>query len=209
MVATTLYVEGGGDTKALHYECRKGFRMFLENAGAKGNLPRIVACGSREDAYYSFCDAIKNGEKAVLLVDSETPVNTQHQTGNPETWLPWEHLKQRDKWEKPKGAADTDCHLMVHCMESWFLADRDTLKVFFGQGFKPNVLPSESNPLENIAKATVYKTLKTATNKCKTKTPYDKGTHSFKLLERLDPDKVTRAAPWAKRFVSHLTNAKG
>ena len=204
-----LYVEGGGDTAALHNECRKGFRVFLENAGIKGNLPRIVACGSRADAYDSFCTALKNGDHAVLLVDSETPVSKQHQAGKPETWQPWEHLKQRDQWEKPFGASDDDCHLMVQCMESWFLADRAALEEFFGQGFKPSALPAESNSPESTDKVTVYAALKNATRACKTKKAYDKGTHSFKLLERLDPDNVTRTAPWAKRFVSHLTNTKG
>ena len=204
-----LYVEGGGDTAALHNECRKGFRVFLENAGIKGNQPRIVACGSRTDAYDSFCTALKNGDQAVLLVDSEAPVSKKHQAGKPETWQPWEHLKQRDQWEKPAGASDESCHLMVQVMESWFLADRATLEAFFGQGFKDNALPSETSPIEGIDKESVYAALKKATHACKTKKAYNKGTHSFKLLERLDPDKVIKASPWTKRFVSHLTNAKG
>ena len=45
-----LYVEGGGNGKALRVECRKGFAQFLAKAGLKGRMPRIRASGSRQDA---------------------------------------------------------------------------------------------------------------------------------------------------------------
>ena len=64
-----LYVEGGGDAAALKTACREGFAKFLGKAGLAGRMPRIVACGSRADAYDSFCTAIGNGEAAMLLVD--------------------------------------------------------------------------------------------------------------------------------------------
>ena len=64
-----LYVEGGGDSAALRTACRQGFTQFITNAGI-GQRPRVVACGSRRDAYDSYCTAVANGEDAVLLVDS-------------------------------------------------------------------------------------------------------------------------------------------
>ena len=63
-----LYVEGGGDSKVLQSECRRGFREFLEKAGLSGKMPSISACGGRRSAYEDYCTAIKNGEAAVLLV---------------------------------------------------------------------------------------------------------------------------------------------
>lgn len=200
-----LYVEGGGDTAALKTACREGFTTFVTKAGLK-NRPRIVACGSRRDAFDSFCTAIASGEEAILLVDSEDTVIAQNQQGQPDSWQPWTHLKARtgDGWDKPAGAADTQCHLMVQIMESWFLADRDTLKIFFGQGFKENALPAASNAIESIAKPQVYNALAQATSNCKTKAAYGKGEHSFKLLTKIDPAKVTLASPWAKRFVDEL-----
>ena len=80
----------------------------------------------------------------MLLVDSEAPMLAAAQPGDasqPEDrkrWQPWLHLKQRkgDDWDKPTGSEDLQCHLMVQCMEAWLLTDRETLKVFFGQGFK-------------------------------------------------------------------------
>lgn len=200
-----LYVEGGGDTAALKTACREGFTTFVTKAGLK-NRPRIVACGSRRDAFDSFCTAIASGEEAMLLVDSEEAVNAQHQQGQPDTWKPWAHLKARvgDGWDKPAGTADAQCHLMVQVMESWFLADRDTLKAFFGQGFKENVLPAVGNTIEGIAKPQIYSALAQATNTCKTKSAYGKGEHSFKLLTKIDSAKITQASPWAKRFVDEL-----
>ncbi|KIX33649.1 hypothetical protein SY87_33350 [Burkholderia pseudomallei] len=205
-----LYVEGGGDTAALKTACREGFTTFITKAGL-GKRPRIVACGSRRDAFDSFCTAIASGEEAFLLVDSEEAVNEQHQQGQPNTWQPWAHLKARqgDGWDKPKGTVDTDCHLMVQIMESWFLADRDTLKAFFGQGFKDNALPAANNAIEGVAKQQVYHALAQATNNCKTKATYGKGEHSFKLLTMIDPAKIIQASPWANRFVDELRKKMG
>lgn len=200
-----LYVEGGGDTAALKTACREGFTTFVTKAGLK-NRPRIVACGSRRDAFDSFCTAIASGDEAILLVDSEAAVIVQNQQGQPDSWQPWAHLKTRagDGWDKPAGTTDTQCHLMVQVMESWFLADREALKAFFGQGFRENVLPAASNAIEAIAKQQVYNALAQATSNCKTKAAYGKGEHSFKLLTKIDPAKVTQASPWAKRFVDEL-----
>ena len=202
-----LYVEGGGDAAALKTACREGFTSFLEKAGLKGHMPRVVACGGRQDAFESYCTAVQNGDDAVLLVDSEAPVLGQHQQGaDPTTWQPWQHLKLRqgDGWEKPVAGVDTDCHLMVQCMESWFLADRATLKKFFGQGFKEGSLPAVGNAVETVPKDHVYQTLASATKDCKTKAQYGKGEHSFKLLALVNPATVTAASPWADRLVVQM-----
>jgi len=202
----TLFVEGGGDSSALQIECRKGFREFLEKAGFKGKMPSITACGGRAFAYKDYCTAIANGESSVLLVDSEATVAEACQQGIPTTWLPWEHLKQRqgDGWDKPEGGQDTDCHLMVQIMESWFLADRDILISFFNNGFKEGQLPAISRPIESLPKADVYAALQKATADCKTKVPYGKGEHSFKILAKIDPNKVIASSSWARRFVDEL-----
>ncbi|MBF0632517.1 MAG: DUF4276 family protein [Magnetococcales bacterium] len=206
------YVEGGGDTAALKAACREGFSTFITHAGLNMR-PRVVACGSRKDAYESFCTAISHGEDAMLLVDSEESVAAEYQSDSakPETWLPWQHLKQRkgDGWEKPNGSLDTDCHLMVQVMESWFLADRDVLKEFFGQGFKSHLLPAAANAIEGVLKPQIYDGLDKASGNCKTKAPYGKGEHSFKLLAIIDPGKISAASPWARRFLDELKKKMG
>ena len=198
-----LYVEGGGDSSTLKTACRAGFSEFLRKAGLRGYLPRIVACGSRTNAFDSFCTAVAAGEEALLLVDSESAVGADCQRGGAEEWRPWRHLRDRqgDQWERPPRAREQDCHLMVQCMEAWFLADRETLRAFFGPGLNLKALPVAQNPLETMAKERIYEALADATRNCTTKAQYGKGEHSFKLLRLIAPDKVMAASPWARRFV--------
>ena len=198
-----LYVEGGGDSKLLRTACREGFSTFLKRAGLVGHLPRIVACGGRRQAYEDFCTALKQGtHAAMLLVDSENPVAGQS---------PWEHLFEQtgDSWKAPPNATDDDCHLVVQCMESWFLTDHETLGAFFGQGFSAAKLPHPSKNIETLTKASVYQALADSTHACKTKAPYGKGEHSFKLLARIDPHRVIAGSPWASRFVANLKTKMG
>ncbi len=209
MVAITVFVEGGGDTNDLRTACRRAFKTFLTEAGVTG--PHTInARGSRGKAYESFCIAVAQGASALLLVDSEALVSAAHQPGEDKSqWKPWEHLRQRDKWSKPEGATDKDCHLMVVCMESWLIADRQRLQAFFGQGLKPNALPKQSRSIEGIDKQALYKSLKTATAHCKTKAEYGKGEHSFQLLRLIDPAKVTVASGWAERLIDELKRGLG
>jgi len=193
-----VFIEGGGDSDTLHGELRRGFSKFFANAGCAGKMPRIVACGGREQTYDRFKTAINKGEQAILLVDSEAHVSSES---------PWEHFQMREgdkHWTKPQGSSDDDAHLMVCCMESWFLADREALKTYFGQGFNENALPHENNAIESISKQTVIDGLKSATKQCKTKMPYAKGEHSFALIGRIDPQKVKAASPWAKKLLDKL-----
>lgn len=207
-----LYVEGGGDSPLLKTACRQGFAEFLGKAGLTGKMPRVVAGGSRNSTYDMFCTSIRVGEPALLLVDSETPVVSDAQQGevadaaHRANWKPWVHLKQRlgDGWDMPAGSDETHCHLMVQCMESWLLADTSALEGFFKQGFKATALPAASRPLEALDKGLIYRSLAQATGDCKTKAPYGKGEHSFKLLALIDPAKVFSASPWAQRFIETL-----
>ena len=188
-------MEGGGDSKTLKTACRKGFRSFLDKAGLTGRLPRIVAGGSRQNAYDSFKTAHDQGNGTVLLlVDAEGPVAADG------SWL---HLQARDGWDRPDGATDEQCHLMVEVMESWLLADREALEAFYGQGYRSNALPQRQN-VEEVPKDDVRDGLARATRNS-TKGRYHKGTHSFKMLEKLDPAKVRDASPYADRFISTLS----
>lgn len=206
MVDVRLYVEGGGDTNSLRTACRQGFSDFLKKAGLAGHMPRIVACGSRQNAYDDFCTALKNGETAILLVDSEESVAL---TTPP--FQPWIHLQNRvgDKWVKPQNATNQQCHLMVECMEAWFLADKEALRVFFGSGFKEAALPNVGGSIEKIRKQDIYAALAIATSDCKTKEKYGKGEHSFKILSLIDPAKVVDKSAWAKNFIDEIKVTMG
>lgn len=194
MVTTKVYVEGGGDSKALRTECRRGFKEFLSKAGLAGRLPRVVACGGRQNAFDSFCTAAAcDVDVALLLVDAEGPVTASG---------PWKHLRSRDGWVKPRDAIDDQCHLMVECMEAWFLTDRPALEHFYGQSFRPQALPANPN-VEQVSKSDLLRDLKKATRDTQ-KGEYDKGSHSFPILAALNPEKVEGAAPYGKRFLRAL-----
>lgn len=196
-----IYVEGGGNSKALKSRCREGFSKFLAKAGFEGRMPRIVACGSRNKAFGDFCtalDAASFEKFFLLLVDSEGPITSG--------CSPWTHLKNRsgDNWDKPSAANDDHVHLMVQCMEAWFLADKDTLKKFYGAGFNIRALPANPN-IEMISKCDIFSGLESATTRT-SKGRYNKGENSYILLGMInpDPDLVKSQMPYAQRFFDTL-----
>lgn len=189
-----IYVEGGGDRAALRSECRRGFSEFFRHAGVAEGRFRVTACGSREQAFRDFRIALANGQSALLLVDSEGPVTVDSV---------WDHLGARDNWAQPPGATEAHVHLMVQCMESWFLADRQTLARFFGKGFKIKALPGAESDVERISKADVFAGLESATKACKAR--YGKGANSFKILALIDPVRVSGGAPFARRLLDQLS----
>lgn len=191
-----VYVEGGGQgRKALRTECRQAFSEFFRKAGLSGRMPRVVACGGRQDAYEDFCHAHEGAaeDHPFLLVDSEGPVTDSD---------PWSHLKRSDGWDRPHGAPDGSAHLMVQCMESWFYADKESLAGFFGRGFNRNVLSDAKT--EDIPKADVENGLRSATRGSR-KGTYRKGVHSFAILRELDAAKVCAASPHAMRLIDALS----
>lgn len=202
-MSLTLYVEGGGH-RLLNAELRKGFQSFITAAGIQ-QRPAVVASGSRKAAYDDFCIALTEGKRAMLLVDAEAAMAPAHQQGPATKWQPWAHLHGRDGWSRPPSATDLDCHLMVECMENWFLADPAMLANFFGHGFAANALPAPGGGgVERFSKAQTLQALKAATRTCQPKGAYGKGSHSFKLLALLSPRALLPQAPWADRFIQAL-----
>ncbi len=163
-------------------------------------MPRVVASGSRTQAFEDFRTALLRAtqdEFVCLLVDSEDPVE--------ENTSPWVFLKvrQSDRWEPPAGAVDENAHLMVQCMEAWFLADSAALERFFAEGFRRNALPSRAD-VEKIPKRDVIAAIEAATCDCTPKGRYRKGRHSFEVLAPLDPVIVARASRYARRLFETL-----
>ncbi len=192
-----IYVEGGGDSKDLKTRCREGFSSFFRKAGLAGHMPRIIACGGRQQAFERFCVALKSnteGEFVVLLVDSEDPVADGAK--------PWQHLAGRDRWERPSNAMDEHAHFMVQCMEAWFLADADGLADYYGRGFNRNALPGRRE-IDEVPKEHVLRGLQNATRRC-AKGEYGKGRHSFGILGRIHPTRVIDASPYARRLIETL-----
>ena len=91
---------------------------------------------------------------------------------------------------------------MVQVMESWFLADKEALTAFYGHNFRQRALP-QRHDIEKVPKQDVFNGLKNAT-KGTGKRRYNKGSHSFAILAKIDPEKVMAASPYARRLVTTL-----
>lgn len=193
-----IYVEGGGKNKALVSECRRGFKEFLEKAGCPDNSIRIIARGARSEAFKSYKIALESasGSFPLLLVDSEAPIDPSR-----ELW-PQMGPNLHGNWRNVPGIEEEQLHLMVQCMESWFLADRDALASYFRKGFVTNVLPQNPN-VEAVDKSDVLEGLRKA-SRATAKGAYAKGRDSFRILASLDPSKVRGAARHADRLVKTL-----
>lgn len=199
MVNVKIYVEGGGERNGLRTECRRGYSQFLEKAGLKGHMPKIIACGTRRHAYDDFCTALKaaKGDCIILLVDSEDPI----QPGSNK----WNHVKNRDGWNCPNGAIEENIHFMVQCLEAWFMADKETLAKFYGDGFAANSL-SANLDIQAIPKQQLFSSLDQATKDSNSKGKYHKGNHAFAILALISPDKVARSSPYAAGFIDTVKN---
>ena len=186
-----IYLEGGGDSKAGKIACQKGFRTLLEKCGLKRRMPRLIACGSRNSAYDNFKAAHENDaatDYIALLVDSEDTVADLNAT--------WNHLRQRDSWTRPAGANDEQVLLMTTCMETWIVADRDTLAAHYGPCLQPSALPPTDN-LESRRRDDIQRSLERATRSCTA--PYAKGPQSFAILGRLNPNTLAPLLPGFRR----------
>jgi len=195
-VSAHLSIEGGGDSKELQIRCRQGFRRLLEKVGFRERMPRLNSCGGRQSAFDDF--KLKHARRkasdyVALLVDSEDPLHDIEKT--------WEHLKRRDHWSPPAGAADDQVLFMTTCMETWIAADRDALKAHYGHKLQENMLPPLHN-LENRDRHDVHDRLARASRNCSN--AYSKGKRSFEVLAKLDPDVLKPLLPSFARVVRIL-----
>ena len=188
-MSATIYIEGasvGPDSKYLQIRCREGFHKLF----AKCNFPRqpaLKAGGSRQNTYKLFSTAHKHAAAAdyvAMLVDSEVPIDNIEQT--------WDHLKQRDNWNKPANSADEQVLLMTTCMESWIASDRQALRNHYGANLQENALP-DLQGMESRDRHAVQDALVHATRNCKN--AYAKGKRSFEILEQLRPEELRRHLP--------------
>lgn len=155
-------------------------------------LLRLPRCGSRQSAYDDFKTALANAqpdEYPILLVDSEALV----------TCTPWEHLQVRDGWAKPTDADNDQAQMMVQCMETWCVADRNALIRFFGQKFNANALPPDTK-LEIRSKDDILQALVSATRSCGNNRKYEKGKRSFELVGELDAQTLRNRLPHFNRL---------
>ena len=197
-----LYLEGGGDGSESKAAIRQGFGQFLDPlrqlARARRIRWQVVACGGRNAAFDMFKTAlgIHRGAFNILLVDAEGPVSQ----------TPWTHLLTRDGWARPT-AGDEQCHLMVQCVEAWLVADRETLREFYGQGFNEHALPANIN-VEAVDRRDLESGLARAT-KDTSKGRYHKIHHCSLLLAQLKTTIVRSKATYCDRLFTTLASHMG
>ena len=202
LVKVTIYVEGGGDSKYLHIKCREEFSKLIRKCGFQGRMPEVKAGGSRENTFTMFQTAHSDrGRYAILLVDSEDRVSGADFA--PDSSIGWDHLLIRDHWIRPIDTNNNQAQMMTTCMESWIMADHNTLRIFYGsQLHDSSLLPTLE--LERKFRHDVQRKLKDATVDCSN--GYKKGEHSFKLLGSLDPSTLNRHLNHFRRFRQTLDN---
>ncbi|MBI5154151.1 DUF4276 family protein [Candidatus Poribacteria bacterium] len=186
----TLFIEGGGNTDAVKRQCREAFTELFKKARFEGAMPRVVACGSRAQAYKDFVRAVSTrgeGEIAVLLIGSESPV--QKGAGK------WAHLAtgKQDQWSQPNGTSEDDVFLMVQLMETWLLADPSAWKQVLGADFNESKVPDWPD-MEAIGKEKILSTISAATS------GYTKGAISWRVLAHVKPAELETRLPHAADF---------
>ena len=197
MVKARIFIEGGSPGETSDAIFKRSWQKFFTAAGLTGHMPGVVRGTSRDETFDKFKDALsrqnprkKGLEMLLLLVDSEGLVRDGHSA--------WQHLNERDNWQRPPDVQDDSAFLMVQFMETWFLADRDALRTVFKQDFNENPF-REWPDLEAVPKDTALAALRRATNG-----RYRKGEVSFRILSETNPERVAAACPHAKDLLDYL-----
>lgn len=175
-----IYYEGAPQLK-------EGFRIFFGKLVLQDYYRlcrvRFVAGTGRADTIHDFQDACQSHPSSwsVLLIDSEGPDDGQ--------------LFARLKLP---AAQKKSVFWMVQLMESWFLADVQALKEYYGKGLRETHLRVKRG-VEQIPKKDVIKWLENATKTIQ-KGKYDKTADAPRLLALIDPPLVREACPNCQRI---------
>ena len=197
MSGVAIYMEGGGNKANGRAALRQGMDAFLdplkEAARAKEIHWKLICCGSRNEAFRGFRNALRSGDDGivVLLVDSEGLVQA----------APRAHLHARDGWDL-NDVDDRYVHLMVQMMEAWIVADVDTLRGYYGERFNQGALP-RATELERVGKQDIENSLQRATERTQ-KGRYRKIAHASDLLKQIDPETVKARCPHCRRLFDEL-----
>ena len=105
---------------------------------------------------------------------------------------PWAHLNERDGWSKPAEADDEQVLLMVTCMETWIVTDRDTLQNHYGSELQDTMLPA-LHDMERRSRSSIQDAILRATQNCTN--AYKKGKRSFEVVGKLDPNALQEHLP--------------
>jgi hypothetical protein len=193
-VSRRIFIEGGAPGQPgsadFNANCREAFGRFFEAAGVPPGRFRVQMCGGRSATakeYSHFSTA-----NDLLLLDSEEPLQVND---------PWKHLadRQGDKIVRPVGRKPHHCHLMVTCIECWFLADQKLLDSRFGR------IRAEARNVELVSRQEAKTRLDEGRRKASGgKLGYLKGKDQVPSLKTLNPVEVQRKSAQARRLIEEL-----
>ncbi len=183
-----LYIEGGSSNKAqTKASLRQGFSVFFRSIIAQARAKKlkwtIIVSGSTTETIKGFLNAVRYypNAQSFVLIDADGPVNKE----------PSFFMADKVRGYYPHQYRQTS-HLMVQVMESWFLADSESLIRYYGQNFNRGSLPGASD-IERVSKSDVFTALRKATSKTQ-KGSYHKIQHASELLKIINPEIVSRKA---------------
>lgn len=194
-----VYIEGkgGGSGSKRKYndgEFRQSWKKFLQPLADLAREHKIVffKCipgrgGTDTAETFENPLPIHKGALRILLVDSEIPVS--------DISKPWDALKRK----APTWADDKNCYLMVQCLETWLLADVESLKVHYNKPkkcFKENKIKAWSN-LETTDRKTLQGALEQATADCSNSYSHADGNLLIAVVQR---DKLKTLPSVARLF---------
>jgi Domain of unknown function (DUF4276) len=193
-----IYIEGDKKSKNSNISLREGFSTFFKDLREKAREKKIkfdvILGGSSAETFKDFLRGIKSHPNSFVafLIDSDDEVS---EDDTPKSFL--QNLQKSKNWEW-ENVEDEQCQLMVQIMESWFLADVETLKNYYGQGFNSKTIPKTQN-VEKIAKNDVESSLDKATRDTK-KGVYHKIKHGAELLTKVDVINIKQKAKHCQRI---------
>ena len=193
-----IYIEGGSRDEKVNANLRRAWGKFLSNAGIN-NLPKIKI--SKAQMIKKFTSNYENAD--IILLDSEVEVRSDKEDKKAAELKFIKKIKTRRDWKEEQKIPNNRIHLMVACMESWLIADINTLKIFYGNGFNENAI-GNINDVEIIPKNDILMKLKNASKNTK-KGQYHKTHHVSNLSAKVVCDK----SYFCQRFLNHLRKSGG
>lgn len=200
-----IYIEGGGDTRALQTPLKRGFKKLFEKAVVNIHELDVIPCGGRDRAYKDFRIAFEQGryEVAMLLIDSEGPVATGQRA--------WQYFSSGVRpddvgFTPPTGSTNDNAHLMVQMMEAWFITDVAAFRTLYRHGLQEKSFSNSMN-LEQIPKHQLIPALENATRQ--TSKGQFKKSHGAELIAELNVAQLRQRSAHADRLFTILQQHLG
>ena len=196
-----IYVEGGpkgADADGVR-AFRNAFKQHFQQLDPELKSLDVISYGSTDQTVKGYAEGVRQFSEScsvALLVDADAPVTA----GTPAM-----HLQTKLDSAKVPQNARANIFLMVQCMESWLVTDVAAIQNCFGNKLRANALPSHSD-IEAVSKKDVLAALDAAIKPTPTGR-YQKVKHGARILEKLNPKRVSDRSSHAKSLYEYLLSS--